>query len=165
MLGLVSTAVSAVGSLAAGAAQSQAYKMQAMSSLIEGNQKALEFRRQGLQVLNKIQETQASVNARAAAGGIDPFSGSSDALGEYALAKGTDEFIYAQENAAQAILSGQANAAGYRSAASSARTMGLLNAVGSVAGGLFKVNSIGSGTKTFEPYVNNTGWANPMQRA
>lgn len=168
ILGLVGTAVSAIGSIAAGQAQAQAYKMQAMSSLIEGNQRALEFRRQGNQVLNKILETQASVAARGAAGGIDPFSGSAGALSEYALAKGTDEFIFAQENAQMAILSGQANAAGYQSAASSARTMGLLNAVGSVAGGIAKAASIGvptGGTKSFEPYVNNTGWANPMQRA
>lgn len=168
ILGIVGSAVSAVGSIAAGNAQAQAYKMQATSSLIEGNQRALEYRRQGNQVLQKILETQASVAARGAAGGIDPYSGSAGALSEYALAKGTDEFIYAQDNAQMAILGGQANAAGYRSAASSARSMGLINAAGSLIGGIAKANSIGGGTTpSLQPqiYSTNTGFASPLQRA
>lgn len=143
MLGIATSLVSAVGALAAGNAQASAYKMQALGAIVEGNQRALEYRRQGNQVLQKVIETQSNVAARAAAGGIDPFSGSAGALGEYALAKGTDEFIYAQDNAKMSILSGQANAAGYRSAASSARTMGLLNAAGSVIGGAARAASIG----------------------
>jgi hypothetical protein len=170
MLGIAGSLVSAFGSIAAGNAQASAYKMQGMSALIEGNQRALEYRRQGNQVLQKILETQANVSARAAAGGIDPFSGSAGALSEYALAKGTDEFIWAQDNATMSILSGQANQAGYRSAASSARSMGLINAAGSVIGGFAKAASIGvpstpASAATMSPYATNTGFASPMQRA
>lgn len=172
IIGLATSVLGGIGSIMAGQAQAQAMQMQAMSSIIQGNQAAIEYRRQGTQVLQKVLETQSTVAARAAAGGIDPFSGSAAALGEYALSKGTDEFNWAQENARMAILSGQANAAGYRAAASAARTQGFINAAGSILGGIGKVASIGGpSTPSLAPslqpvtYATNTGFASPLVRA
>ena len=156
-LGLVGTVISAVGSIAAGSAQAaaanqqaQAYTIQARQSLIEGTARSLEYKRQGVQVMEKVLQTQGTIRARAAAGGIDPFSGSAGALTDYAMEKGQDEIILATEGAEMAILAGQANSAGYlaaaagaRDAARSARTMGLINAAGTVVGGLAKAFSIG----------------------
>lgn len=169
VLGLVGTVVSAVGTLAASSAQASSYKLAATQAMIEGQSRALEYRRQGNQVLRKVLETNASINARGAAGGIDPFSGSAGALSAYAFEQGEEEFTLATQNAEMAILGGQANAASYRSAAASARTMGLINAAGTVIGGLAQASRIGgaptasAGTRpalapTFGPAVTPTAF-------
>lgn len=174
-LGLIGTVVSAVGQISAANAQAQSYQLAATQAMIEGNARALEYRRQGNQVLRKVLETNATINARGAAGGIDPFSGSAGALSAYAFAEGEDEFTLATENAQMSILGGQANAASYRSAAASARQMGLINAAGTVIGGLAQASRIGgpsSASAATRPALAPTlvssprlGFASPIQRA
>ena len=104
--------------------------MQATNAIIEGNQKAIEYRRQGNQVLTKTLESEAMIRAKGGAGGIDPFSGSMQTLADYAWNKGADEYYWAQENVQFAKNMGEANAAGFRSAASSARSAGMSNLIG-----------------------------------
>ena len=131
------TAVAEVGGATAGAAAgaasagtASAYEMQATNAIIEGNQKAIEYRRQGNQVLTKTLESEAMIRAKGGAGGIDPFSGSMQTLADYAWNKGADEYYWAQENVQFAKNMGEANAAGFRSAASSARSAGMSNLIG-----------------------------------
>ncbi len=131
-IGLLGSAVSAVGQYSQGQAMAAANKLQATNAIIEGNRQAMEYQRQGIQVLSRTAETDAMIKARAGAGGIDPFSGSAGALSDYAFLKGADEYTFASENATSAILAGQANAASYRAAASSASRSGLFNAIATV---------------------------------
>jgi hypothetical protein len=128
-----------------GAAQQQAaaYELQATNALIQGNQQAQEYQKQGIAVLNRTIETNALINARGGAGGIDPFSGSAATLSDYAMSKGVDEFNWARSNSEMAILSGQANQAAYLSAASGARSMGMFNLIGSGLLGATRLKALG----------------------
>lgn len=129
-LGLVGTGVSAMAQLNSGQNQAAAYRLAATNALIEGNQRALEYKRQGNQVLARTIETDALIRAKAGAGNIDPFSGSAGALSDYAFMKGVDEYSLAQENARFSVLQSASNASSYRMAASSALTAGQQSAAG-----------------------------------
>lgn len=127
----------------AGQQQAAAYQLQATNALIQGNQQAQEYQRQGIAVLNRTIETRALIGARAGAGGIDPYSGSPGALTEYAMAKGVDEYNWARTNTLMSNLSGQANQAAYLTAADSASSSGLMNALGTGLMGAVKLKAIG----------------------
>jgi hypothetical protein len=145
-IGLLSSVASAVGGFAASSAQAQAMETQSTNALIQGNQQAMNYQRQAIQVMNRTLETTALINARGAAGGIDPFSGSAGALSEYALNKGLDEYAWAQENVQMARLGAQANQAAYKDAASSYRTQGAFALAGGLLGGVQKFGAIGGPT-------------------
>lgn len=142
-LGLLGSAVSAVGALNAASTQAEAYKMQATNSIIQGNQQSIEYQRQGIQVLRKVAETDATIRARAAAGGIDPYSGSASQLGDMTFSRGLDEYNWARDNAQMAIYSGQANSSAMMTAASNAQTAGYYNAAGSLLMGAAQLKKIG----------------------
>jgi len=145
-LGLLSSVVSGVGALATGMAQAKAMEIQSTNALIQGNQQAMNYQRQAIQVMNRTMETEAAINARGAAGGIDPFSGSAGALSEYALNKGLDEYNWAQQNVEMARLGGAANAAAYRDAASSYMMQGVFGLSAGLLGGFQKYKSVGEPT-------------------
>lgn len=182
-LGLVGTAMAAKAQISSGENQSMAYQLAATNALIEGNQRAIEYKRQGNQVLSRTIETDALIKARAGAGGIDPFSGSAGALSEYAFMKGVDEYNLAAENAQFSILQGQSSEASYNMAAASALKSGQQSAVATgilgaskflasggpqMIGSLFSTSSSASRTSnatSLSPYTNNSGWASPTARA
>lgn len=142
-LGLLSSAVSAIGQMNSANAQADAMRLQATNQIIAGNAQSLEYQRQGLSVMRRVQETEATIRARGAAGGIDPFSGSAGTLGDLSFSRGADEYNWARENASGAVMAGQSNAAAYRSSASSMETAGLFNAGTSLLGGVAKFGSVG----------------------
>jgi len=127
-LPLVMAGVSAVGTIAGGQAQArmasaqaaaaqQAAQAQAMASLrqatmqrMQTRSEVLKYREEGVNTLERVLENMATVNARAAAGSIDPFSGSANALQMYALAKGSDEFGNAADSAIITQRSGEIQA-------------------------------------------------------
>tara|TARA_Y100000004_G_scaffold91862_1_gene102910 strand:- start:13572 stop:14066 length:495 start_codon:yes stop_codon:yes gene_type:complete len=115
-MGLTSIA-SAYGKIQAGKAQQKAFAAQAEQSAMQATQarvqarsEALKFRRQGVEVLDRIVRNNATINARAGAGGIDPFSGSANSLQQFALAKGGLEFFTAEDNEAITALMGEQRA-------------------------------------------------------
>jgi hypothetical protein len=166
-LSLIGSGISAFSSYTQGQAQADAYKLQATNAIIEGNQRSMEYQRQGLSVMSRMAETNATINARAGAGGIDPFSGSAGDLSTYAFAKGADEYNWAKDNASSAILQGESNAAAYRSAASSAASAGTTNAVGSLLMAGARLGSLygGGSNSLLKPVGGNTGFASPAVRA
>jgi len=143
-LGLLSSFVSGIGALSTGMAQAKAMEIQSTNALIQGNAQAMNYQRQAIQVMNRTMETEAAINARGAAGGIDPFSGSAGALSEYAMRKGLDEYNWAQENVEMARLGGAANAAAYSQAASSYMTQGVFGLTAGLLGGMQKYGAVGS---------------------
>ena len=83
----VAAAVLAVGSLAmsakqakaqkqAGAMQQVIYDQRAAESRLKGRYEALEYKQRGVDALRRLNEVMAANVARAAAGGVDPVSGS-----------------------------------------------------------------------------------------
>ena len=109
--------VSAVGAIAGGQAQAktakaqaaatqQAAQAQALASLrqatmqrMQGRSEVLKYREEGVRTLENVLRNISTVNARAGAGGIDPFSGSAQALNNYALGTASDEYGVSLDNA------------------------------------------------------------------
>ena len=96
-----------------GRAQQAMYNKQAEQALMQAKQKALQNRtealnhkRTGIEVLKKMAQNLSTINARAAAGSIDPFSGSVDNLAMANTGKGAIDFYTSTEN--QALLEAQA---------------------------------------------------------
>lgn len=114
VIGVATSLMSAYGKIQAGKAQQKAFAaqaeqaaMQATQARVQARSEALKFRRQGVEVLDRIVRNNATINARAGAGGIDPFSGSAKSLQQFALAKGGLEFFTAEDNEAITTLMGE----------------------------------------------------------
>ena len=137
------SAVSAIGQMQAGRQQARAYQAQAKQSELQGKQAELQYRQQGIEVLRRVRANISSVTARAAAGGLNPYSGSSQSLRNYAAATGAEEFYLSQENAALAQITGDMNAQQYRMAASQARRQGFYNAVGTLGMAATSIGQLG----------------------
>ena len=140
---IVSTAVSAYSSYQGGQAQSAGYKGMAQGIEFQTREKAVAYREQGNKVLRNVLEAQATITARAGAGGIDPFSGSAGSLQTRALDKGAQEFFLATENALLAEETGRYQAAQYRAAAKNASRAGTLNALAKIGTGAFMYSQLG----------------------
>jgi hypothetical protein len=112
--------LTAVSQLQAGKAQAKGLMQQAAFKKVQAKSEALKYKQQGVNVLDNILSTQATINARAGAGGIDPFSGSARSLQQLALAKGATEKYLTDEGFSIQIGMGDAQAQQYASQAKSA---------------------------------------------
>jgi len=139
---MVSTVFSAFMQMQAGAAAARGYAQQATMQRMQAKTDELRYREQGVAVLDNILRTQASITARAAAGGIDPFSGSAKSLNQYAMAKGAQELYTARESGIIALRTGDMRAKVSLSQAKSAKMVALAGAastIGSYAAGQEKL--------------------------
>ena len=71
-----SAVVGAFGDYKAGKAQQEMYRSQAAWSAIQGETDALNYEQQGVNALKKTLRTVSTITARAAAGNINPWAGS-----------------------------------------------------------------------------------------
>ena len=142
-IGLALSAVSAVGQIQAGRAQARAYQRQAEIEKLKAKRTEIQYKEQGVAVLKKLRQNLSTVTARAASGGLDPYSGTPQSIKDYGAKTGTEEFYLAQENAALALVTGDINAAQYRSAASQARRQGFYNAIGTMGMAVGTYGAIG----------------------
>lgn len=150
-LQVVGTALSAVSSLQqmqAGRAQAAAYRAQAKQEELKGRRAELRHRQEGVEVLRGVRSSMSTVTARAASGNIDPYTGTPQALRQYAVRAGTEEFYLAQENAELARVIGEVNAESYGAAATQARRQGMYNAIGTLGTTALTLGSIGSAPQT-----------------
>ena len=129
----IGAAVSAVSSISSASAQAQQYRIQAQQAELQGRQNALQYSRQAYQVLERQQMLAGAVRARAASGGIDPFTGSPMTVQQFDAMKAGEEYGIAKDNAQMAIYGGLAQSQSLRSAASTTMTTGLLSAAGNLA--------------------------------
>jgi len=137
------SAVSAFGQYQAGRAQAKGLARQATMATIEARGKALEARAQGIEALKQLNRANAALNARAAAGGIDPFSGSAQNLAIYNMSEGAQEFYISEDN--QIILreGGQIAAQNLMKQAKSAQRAGLYQAAGTLGSSALSYSRIG----------------------
>lgn len=124
---------SAYGQVQAGKAAQRAYRMQAKQAELEGRQKALDYKDKGNQVLTQIRKALATTNARAAAGNIDPFSGTPKTIADMSLEVGFQDVMMAREGAQLAELGGIMQAGQLEMAGQQAKLQGYLGAVGTLA--------------------------------
>jgi len=146
---VAASVVSGVQSIQMGKAQAKLYnmqatqaKLQAKSDMLRNRAETLNHKKQGIEILNNITRNMAAINARAAAGGIDAFSGSVANYAEVQTGKGTVDFYASTEN--QQMLQAQGEiieavgavqAAQFVGAASLAKRQGYLNAMESFTKG------------------------------
>lgn len=89
----------ASGAMKIQAARSEAKGLAAQATFArtQARSEALKYKQQGVQVLDNILRSQASITARAAAGGISAGSGSAKYLATLAEAKGAGEYYTTRE--------------------------------------------------------------------
>lgn len=155
--GMILSGISAVAQIQAGRQQARAYEAQARQEELKGKQAELQYRQQGLEVLRRTRQNMSTVTARAAAGGLNPYTGSPQSLKNYASATGTEEFYLARENAQLALITGDINAQQNRMAASQARRQGFISAVGTLGSAALTMGSIGGPTSNV-----GTSFGGPM---
>lgn len=140
------TAASAVATLATTVAstnaQASAQRVQAAQAELQGRQNALNYSRQATAVLNRQQQLAASARARAAAGGVDPFTGSPLTIQQVDAMRAGEEFGIAQQNAETAIYGGLAQSQDLRSAADLTQGLGTLRAISEGIGGAARVGRL-----------------------
>jgi hypothetical protein len=133
-------------------AEARGLAAQATQSRVQARSEALKYKQQGVAVLNRILENEATIIARAGAGTIDPFSGSAMALRFANEAKGADEFFLTKEGATIVTASGETQANQYMAqgrAGIQAATMGAVLGIGMKG---YEVNKLGS-EATLQPFA------------
>ena len=161
-IALGAAGLSAVAGLKSGQAQASGLRSQAMQTRMQAKGEELKYKQQGVAVLDNILQTQASVNAGAGAGGIDPFSGSASKLSQQALSKGAGEYYGSRENSIIALRSGELQAQEYESAARSAMSQARMGAImslaqGAAAYGMLGGPGLGGGAGTgINPFAGGT---------
>ena len=147
-IALGAAGLSAVAQLKSGQATAGGLRSQATQARMQAKGEELKYKQQGVAVLDNILQTQATLNARAGAGSIDPFSGSANALQQYALAQGAKENYTTMDNAIIAVRSGELQAQEYESAARSAMSQARMGAIMSLvqgAGSFAMLGGFGAG--------------------
>lgn len=158
-----SQVVSAYGQYETGKIQQKMYNMKARQALLRSDQEALNEKRKGVQVLEKIAATQAAINARSGAGAIDPYSGTPQALRVFATAEGMRDFQITRENAALAEQIGILQSIDNKQAGSMAAHQGRIGAIttlGQAAFGYYQLGGATPGTKGSVTYGQGTYFYN-----
>lgn len=131
-LAVAAAVIGAYGQYQGGRTQEKLYQAQAQQVEIQGRTEAIRARQEGLKTLTSIQRTISTINARGAAGSIDPMSGSAGSLQTYALREGYTEFDISQENAKLASASAGFQANIYRASGAAAKQAGMYQAIGTL---------------------------------
>jgi hypothetical protein len=141
-IALAGTGVSAFTAYQSGQMQAMGMRLQASQAELQGRQNALNYNRQALTVLQRQQQLAATVRARAASGGVDPFTGSPLSIQQVDMMKAQDEAQIAQENAQMAVYGGLSQSQSLQAAATGAEFIGTLGAIGSGVRGVAAYGNI-----------------------
>ena len=139
---LFSAGVSALGQISAGAAQKRQYQMQAEQAELRGRSEAIAYKQQGSDALRNLNETLAAIISRAAAGGVDPTSGDSATLQQYALSEVSIEKQIAEDNAIMALGQASTQAGIYQSAGRAAQLSSYVSAAGTLGQGAYRYGQL-----------------------
>ncbi|MCH1601022.1 MAG: hypothetical protein L7S70_11700 [Pseudomonadales bacterium] len=123
--------------------QARGLAAQGAYAKLQAKQDSLKYKQNAIAVLDNILQTSATITAKAAMGGVDPFSGSAQALRDYALSKGVQELYTVQEGEIIALAGGRMQAQQYGLQATAARQAGIASAIGSLGYGVQMQQSIG----------------------
>lgn len=141
--GLAIGAVSAYSSYEQGQAQKRQYNLQAKQTTIEGERRALQYEQRANDLLRRRRATNATLAARAAAGGVDPFSGSPDILrAANDTAMGRD-YVVLLNDADAALRGGAFQSSLYESAGATAARAGTFSAATKFFGSTISAASTG----------------------
>jgi hypothetical protein len=124
-----SAVIGAFGDYKAGKAQQAMYRSQAAWSAIQGETDALNYEQQGVNALKKTLRTISTITARAAAGNINPWAGSTGNLQDSVLNEGYIDFGINTSSANMRRKGGEFQANVYNAAGKSAYQRGVFGAV------------------------------------
>ena len=146
-VGMASAALAAYGSLKAGQQTQTFYNQHASQALVQGRAQSAQYERQANNALRASLEVQAAARARAAAGGIDPFSGSAQFVQDLSAKEGLEDFRILSDSAELARLGGVSESSNLRDAGRYARSRGLLGAVTAIGEGVYRYGQLGGPPK------------------
>ena len=126
-------------------AQAQQLEAQAKQSELQGRVQAVAYKRQGNEVLRRMNQVMASNIARGAARGIDPFSGAIEMTNMYNRRIGIGEFQIARDNATMAKEMAKYQAGQQLTAAKTIKKLAPFQLVGKIATSYGSVKSIYGG--------------------
>lgn len=127
---IAAAAISAISSIRQGQQQAEAYRFQAQQAELQGRQNALNYNRQALYAFERQQRLGGTIRARAAAGGIDPLTGSPLSVDQWNAERAGNEIQIARENAELAAAGGLAQSQQLYGAATVAEASGITSAIG-----------------------------------
>jgi len=127
------------------------YDAKAAQERLRGRSQALQYKQQGINVLRQLNENLASTVARAAAGGVDPLSGSALNLQNYAMREGARDYNQSRDNAIIATGMAEYQAKQYKAAGSAAFRQGVLGALTSAATTTYAAMTPAPATTTTTP--------------
>jgi hypothetical protein len=148
--GYAVSAASSMSQMMGARSQARGLAAQATMARLQAKTESLKYKQQGLSILDNILQTQAAINARAGAGGIDPNSGSARALAQYALSRGAQETYTIMDNQVIAERGGEMQAQQYMQQARSTMRAGF---IGSIASGATTAYQFGLIGKPLEPVM------------
>lgn len=151
---VIAAAIAAKGisTIQSGRAQAQAMRLQATQAELQGRQNALQYNRQALQVFERQERLAATARARAAAGGVDPFTGSPLTMQQVNALTAGREMQIAQDNAQMAIYGGLAQSQSLQAAASFTQNQAIVTALTNAALQSYQASTTATpGTQTPPP--------------
>ena len=161
----VAAGFQAVSSIKQGQFQKAQMDIQAKQAELQGRQNALNYSKQAFMSLQKQRKTAATIFASAAAGGVDPFSGSPMTLDQWNAFQAGEEYNLGLENADMAIAGGLAQSQALQAAGDHAMKMAYLNAAASVAQGVYMYGQLSTPAGGTGSLGLNTSGANSMSAA
>lgn len=159
----IATAIaSGVSRIQQGRQAEDMYFAQAAQARTQARGEALKYQQQANAILRRSVEAQAAARARAAAGGIDPFSGSAQFIMDLSAAEGLREFDISMDNARLASLQGEQQGLQFITAGRRAKNRGLLEGIAAFGQAGEAYSKIGG------PQPKSSGWTSgfdlPMGR-
>ena len=146
---LAFAAVSALSSIRQGEQQAERFRFEAQQAELQGRQNALNYNRQALIAFERQQKISGAIRARAAAGGIDPLTGSPLSVDQMNAQRANYEIQIARENAELAAAGGLAQSQQLYGAATVAEAAGITSAIGKIGMGYAMYNQ--SATPSAQP--------------
>lgn len=133
---IAAVALQAYSAYSGGRQQEKLARREAEQARFQGRVQALQYEQQANRMLKASLETQAAARARAAAGGVDPFSGSAGFVQHLSAVEGLEDFKILSGSAQLAREQGALQGSIYEDAGRYARRRGLLGAATAIASGV-----------------------------
>lgn len=149
---------SAYGSYQMGKMKKDQYQLQAQMSTIEGERKQIQYRQRANDVLRRRNQANAALTARAAAGGVDPFSGSPDIVATINNTAAGREYAMLLADADAAMRGGVLQAQLYQQAGEMAKRAGTFDAISKLGSAALMAGGSG-GTQAPAPITDRSVYA------
>ena len=158
---IAATVVSAYGSIQEGKAKRDYYNMQAAQTRVASEREAIKYEFQANQILQRVNNANASVIARGFAGGTQGFEGSAALIQAVNNTRGGKEFAFALGNSDAVRRGGLIQGTLFESAGKTAERAGYFDAAGKLGMAAMSSGKIG-GAPSQAPVTDKSTPFNPF---